>query len=270
MRAAWAVRIAFAAFAAGVVLVPSTAALAKSSVPYSDSRSTGSIVLCNAAGQNITHGSVYDKPFAYRVVSSVPVPAQYRIAGRRATLYAFQPRQGVDPGSWSGDSLTATSTYTNPLVPMAEGSRRDIALSDYLDEYPSAWKGLVQLRLFASAPNAGVDNTSYPTANIEVTGTTWKLLDPVALSCTDGAATTPEDQLASSNPIGLGSPEPLYNLTPGVVVLGTPSAAAVSDAGSGGGRSGLSTIGLSVASAAGVVVVGGGALWWRRRSQVSR
>ena len=266
MRASWLARLAFVVFAAAAVVLPSTAALAKSTVPYTDSRSTGSIALCDAAGQNITHGSVYDKPFAYRVVSSVAAPAQYRGTGRRATLYAFQPREGVDPSQWNGDSLTATSTYTNPLVPMAEGSKRDIALSDYLDEYPVAWKGLVQLRLFPSAPNAGVDNTSYPTATIEISGTTWTLLDPVQVSCTAGQATTPEDLIASSNPIGLGSPEPLYSLKPGVVVVGTPTTGIVSGAhgqSSGGGTSSVAIVGVS---AAGVLVLGGGAFWWRRRS----
>ncbi len=271
MRASLAARLAFVVVAAGTVVFPSTAAFAKSAVPYADARSTGSIALCNSAGQNITHGSVYDKPFAYTAVSSVPAPAQYRITGRRATLYAFQPRKGVDPSAWNGDSLTATSTYTNPLVPMAEGSRRDVALSDYLDEYPSAWNGLVQLRLFVSAPNTGVNTSSYPTANLQVSGTTWTLLDPLQVSCTSGSATTPEDQLASDNPIGLGSPEPLYSLTPGVVVLGTPSARVVSDAASaGGGTSGLSTVGISTVSAAGVALIGGGALLWRRRSHASR
>ena len=123
MRVSWLARFLFVVAAAAAVVLPSTAALAKSAVPYTDSRSTGSIALCNAAGQDITHGSVYDKPFAYRVVSSVPAPIQYRGTGRRATLYAFQPREGVDPSQWNGDSLTATSTYTNPLVPMAEGSK---------------------------------------------------------------------------------------------------------------------------------------------------
>ena len=268
MRASLVARLAFAVIAVSAVVLPSTAAAAKSGVPFTDGRSTGSLAFCNSAGQNITHGSVYDKPFAYRVVSSVPAPTPYRVAGRLASLYAFQPRKGVDPAEWNGDNLTAPSAYTNALVPMAQGSKRDIALSDFLDEYPAAWDNLVQLRLFASAPNVSVDSFSYPSATIQIKGTTWTLLDPIPVSCTTGRATTPEDLIPSANPIGLGSPEPLYNLTPGVVVIGTPSARVVANAHSSGGSN--SKLRIAAGSVAGVIVLGGGsAMWWRRRSRAS-
>jgi hypothetical protein len=268
MRLSWAGRVAFVVLAAGTVVLPSTAALAKSSVPFTDPRSTGSIAFCNAAGQNITHGSVYDKPFAYRSVASVAPPTMYQRTGRLETLFAFQPRKGIDPSAWNGDSLTASTPYTNPKVPMAEGSRRDLALSDILAEYPLAWDGLVQLRMFASAPNTGVDNTAYPTATIRVTGTTWTQLDPVTLPCNSGSATSPEDAFPSSDPIGLESPQPLYNETPGVVAL-SPGAtpARTASASAGKSASGATTGVIVVASLGGLVVVGGGTAWWRRRSR---
>ncbi|HEY3926629.1 MAG TPA: hypothetical protein VGL75_18870 [Acidothermaceae bacterium] len=269
MGASWLTRFAFVVVAAGAVALPSTTALAKSDVPYTDSRSTGSIAFCNAAGQNITHGSVYDKPFAYRAVSSAPGLAQYRAAGRLATLYAYQPRKGVDPAEWNGDSLTAASSYTNPLVPMAEGSKRDIALSDYLDEYPLAWNGLVQLRLLVSAPNAGVDTTAYPSATIQVKGTSWSLLNPSTLSCTSGSATTSEDLIASTDPVGLGTPEPLYSFTPGVVAVTTPSGHPVAAATAKSSRSQAPVLGIVALAAAGGVVIAG-TTWWRRRPSGSK
>jgi hypothetical protein len=271
MRATWVARLALVGFAAVAVVVPSTVAVAKSTVPYTDPRSTGSIALCNAAGQNITHGSVYDKPFAYRAVSSVPAPTQDQIQGRKATLYAFQPRKGVDSSQWNGENLTASSAYTNPLVPMAEGSKRDHALSDYLDTYPLAWGNFVQLRLIMSAPNASTDTSSYPTATIEVTGLTWTLLDPTQLSCNSGSASTSLDLLPPNDPIGLESPEPLYKLTPGVVVIGTPPAnLLVTSASSRGGGPSGSAVGVAAAAVGGLFAIGGGAFWWRRRSHAAQ
>lgn len=259
----WAAGLTFAFLGAGLaVLSPADAAFAKSGVPYTDPSAKGLIALCGANGQDITHGSVYDKPFVFRAVSSVPAPAAYQGTGRLATLYAFQPRKGIEASGWSGDTLTASSTYTNVNSPMAQGTKRDIALSDYLNEFPLAWQGMVELRLIFAAPGVGSDSTSYPVADIKVDGTTWSLVNGASLPCDAGSATSPEESIASSDPIGLSPPEPLAHYTPGVVALPNAKTAASrpTKQASGGGA-----IEIKVGAAAATLVVAGGIVWWRRR-----
>ena len=144
------------------VLAGAPAAFAGSGVPYTDPAVVGSIGLCNKAGQQITHGSITTTPFVWRAVSSQAAQAPYNAAGRTATFYAFQPRQDVAPGQWSGEALTASSRYTNSAHPMAAATGRDDSLKDFISDFPPSWDGLIELRIYLGAPNAQVDSLSYP------------------------------------------------------------------------------------------------------------
>src|SRR5215475_9152665 len=76
---------------------------ASASTPYSDPSSKGYMTLYDTAGKAIKTGRITDKPFVGKAVSSQAAPAPYDAAGRKATLFAFQPRNGVNPGDWNGD-----------------------------------------------------------------------------------------------------------------------------------------------------------------------
>jgi hypothetical protein len=265
-----------AVFAAGF---PIADAFAASGLPYADQYAHGSIGLCDKAGNNITHGSVYDKPFAWRAVSSISAPAAYGGPGRKATLYAYQPRKGVDPANWSGQQLGAASAYSSTTVPVAQQTDRDPALSDYLNNYPPQWDKLVELRVYFGALNTPVSTSAYPAADIRIVGTTWTLLNGAKVDCNAGGTViSAEAAIPASNSVGLQPPQPLSELAAKAVGAppppqsGSPSAAAVALSGSqspsAGAHSDATLIAVIAVVAAVVVAVVGGSFWRRGHSRV--
>jgi hypothetical protein len=234
--------------------------------------------LCDKAGNNITHGSVYDKPFAWRAVSSISAPAAVGGLGRKATLYAYQPRKGVDPANWSGQQLGAASAYSSTTVPVAQQTDRDPALSDYLNNYPPQWDRLVELRIYFRASNTPSAST-YPAGDIRISGTTWTLVNGAKVDCNGGGTViSAEAGIPASNSVGLQPARPLSALAaqavgaPAPPQSGAPSAAAVALAStsspSGGAHSDLTLIALITAVVIAVAGVVGGWFWRRLHSRV--
>ena len=163
--------------AAVAVSAASFGAYGDSSVPYTDNSANGTITLCDYAGRPVKHGKVNDAPFVWAAVSSAAAEPAFATPGRTATLFAYQPRQGSLPGDWSGEQLTAGLTYADPAHPVAVANQDEgAAFKSFLDTYPTQWDGLVQLRVYLGAKNQGIQNTTYPTADIQVKGDTWTLL----------------------------------------------------------------------------------------------
>jgi hypothetical protein len=181
--------------AATVLFTGASVAHAAPAVPWTDTSVTGFIGLCNSAGQSVDRGSLDTTPFVTRAVSSVAAPSSYGQAGRTATLYAFQPRQDIAPGQWSGDMLTASTRYSNPAHPMAQATGGDLSLAGFVSEFPPAWDGLIQLRLYLGAPGQPAQTLSYAATTIKVTGSTWTVVSGGNTSCTTGNATSIESIL---------------------------------------------------------------------------
>jgi hypothetical protein len=249
------------------------------STPYSDPNVAGFIGLCDRSGNPMTHGSITDKPFVWRAVSSAKAPTNYQITGRTATLAAFQPRNGVDADLWSGDILTASSNYTNPQVPMAQATSQDFSLADFLAEFPARWNGLIQLRILYGAPNEPTTTTPYPATDIRISGKSWSTVDGGAVSCTAGDAISPETVLQSSagsgtspgaaESSGSAKAHPTASTSP----HGTASASSGADPvaaqlsnHAGSRRSSQSVLPWAalLVLAAAVVAVGGAVALWRR------
>jgi len=169
-------------------------------VPYSDSSSIGTIGLCDKNGKLVRSGNIHDHPFAFTAVSSEAAPAPYNGKGGKSTLFAYQPRKDVIPARWSGDALTGSSTYTNVAHPMAAGTLRDFSLADYLGEFPVRWDGLIQLRIYLSAPNASVLKLPYPSTDIQVSGDTWTVVRGGTGDCGAGKATSNEVAIFGTAP----------------------------------------------------------------------
>jgi hypothetical protein len=155
-----------------VVLVQRSSAQAGGVV---DDEASGRIVLYDRSGHPITHGSVTDRPFVWRAASTVPAPAGYGL-GAKATLLAFQPREGVGPAAWSGDTLTASAPITDPDHPAATATARDFSLKDFLDEFPPRWDGRIELRLYLAGPGAPVRSSGYPAVMLRISGDTWSVV----------------------------------------------------------------------------------------------
>ena len=176
----------------------SSAAASAAGVPYHDPSASGALTLCDQRAQPITKGSL-DAPFAMTAVSSLAAPNGYGVPGGTATLFAYQPRQGVPPSEWSGDSLTASSRYTDPSHPAAKLTPADPPLRAFVNAYPPRWGGFVEFRLYLGAPDQPPLTESYAAADIQIVGDTWQLVRGGA-SCAGAQATSIEELLPSQDP----------------------------------------------------------------------
>jgi hypothetical protein len=275
--------------AAVAVLVASFGAYGDSSVPYTDSTAKGTITLCDYAGRPVTHGKVNDVPFVWATVSSEAAETVFGGPGRTATLFAYQPRQGSPPQDWSGEQLTAGSTYADPTHPVAVANQDEgAALKSFLDAYPTQWDGLVQLRVFLGAKSQGIQNTTYPTADIQVKGDTWTLLRGGNVPCDVANASLRLNGVPSTLPPGGSSsgagsataaPGAAGGNRPGASQTVTDSAhsgASSNGAGGGAGKanevsaprktsSGGAGLGVGIIGAAALVVLGAAWLMVRIR-----
>ena len=192
-RHARRVRAAFTLAALTVGALSVTAPLAAAStrspafkVPFTDTNVDGWLTFCNQKDQPVTSGSIYTQPFAWKTISSGRAPAGYRQSTARATLYAYQPLEYIDPGDWSGSQLTAGSVYSNPDHPVAAATAVDLPLVGFVQAYPPHWEGLVEIRMMFSAVNEEQLMTPYAAAVVRITGRTWTLVEGGGGSCSAG------------------------------------------------------------------------------------
>lgn len=177
-----------------------SAASAAPATPYHDPAAVGSIGLCDRSGHPVTHGKVDTAPFVWRAVSTVAAPAGYGVDGRTATLFAYQPRQGVEAGEWSGEQLTSATRYANASRPTAVATREDEPLQSFLTAFHPQWDGLVQLRMYLGAPDQPIHSQTYPALNLRVTGTTWHVVGASTVSCNSGQAISLESIVLHPHP----------------------------------------------------------------------
>lgn len=161
-------------------------------VPFQDSNARGTLGFCDRSGHEITSGRIGDAPFAWTAVSSAGAPAGYEAGKGRASLFVYQPIQFVDPGDWSGKQMTAASKFTSTAHPMAQATAVDPALVDFVSVFPAHWQGLVQLRMFFSAPDKPQVTQQYPAAVVQVKGDAWHLVAGGHPACGVGKAVSAE------------------------------------------------------------------------------
>ncbi|MBV9823189.1 MAG: hypothetical protein JO144_13200 [Actinobacteria bacterium] len=210
-----------AVFLAGTLLAPPASA---ESVPFTDSAVQGSVGLCDASGHPLSAGSTLNHPYVTAVGSTLPAPPGYGAHdGGKATLYAFQPRRDVDPGQWSGYQLTGSSSYAEDAHPLAAGTNLDPSLQDFLSAYPAKWDGLVQLRIYYTAPNRVPYRRTYPAAVLRVRGKGWSVVQGAQLNCDLAKVVSSEKLLLPSSAFDPAHP----------AVTDAPALSAATPAGSG-------------------------------------
>jgi len=256
----------------GSILVALQGTASAYTVPFKDPNASGSIGFCDQNKHPVTSGSIYDKPFIWTAVSSIPAPKGYERG--KALLIAFQPQKELDPAYWSGKQLTANSTFTNAKHPMAQATYADDPLLFFTQSYPPKWDGLVELRMYFSATNTPVHTIPYPSAVIRVTGTHWtRVSDASSPACTSGSAesievrTLPRSVWASPKPLVVDGK--VVSRPSGAVIAPTQTAQAAGTTPTGSERNeGVGTNIIVIIALLALAVIGGctgGLLIWRRR-----
>jgi hypothetical protein len=241
-------------FAAATVVAMSmstpSAVASSSSVPFNDASIHGTLTFCSRTGQPMTSGSLTTAPFAWKTVSSVPAPAGYQNQDSRATLYAYQPIQFVDPGDWSGEQLTGSSSYTNVDHPVDQATNADQPLLGFTQAYPAHWQGLIEIRMFFSRVNYPAYTTTYPAAILRISANSWTMVQGGGSSCGLGQGKSDESKLL---------PKKVLKKQQQVIPAGDSSTApsTTASSGSGGGSSNGSNSGSAGAgSGAGSAAAG--------------
>lgn len=176
-----------------VVMVGGPAALA-SNAPFVDPSAVGYIGFCDLAGNNVTSGSVTSTPFAWKAVASVPPPKAYRGTGQNAALTVFQARQATPPSLWSGDQLTGATYYKD--LPTALATYKDLSLETILKEFPPLWHGLYEIRMPVAREGTGTYTTTYAATTIQVTGSTWHVVQGGVVNCKAAKAISEETAIS--------------------------------------------------------------------------
>ena len=212
-------------------------------VPFTDPYIHGSLTFCNRNGQPITSGSLYTAPFAWKTIASTPAPAGYHNSAGRASLYAYQPIQFVDPGNWSGILLTAGSSFTNPNHPVVQATNADQPLLGFTQAYPPRWDGLVEMRMLFTGVNKPELQSPYPAAILRISGNSWTLVKGGGGSCSQGQGVSMETKTLPKKE--LAKPQ---KVVPAGKSAGTGSSAAAGSHSSGGSGTGGQSSGSSAAA----------------------
>ena len=196
MKAPMTVRALTVVVLAGTALIGATGSAHAEPVPFTDPNAHGYIGLCDSAGHSLSAGLLSDKPFVVRAVSSVAAPKGYGVKqGAKASLYAYQPINGIDPGNWSGQLMNGSSFFSSDDHPMTASTVLDYSMGDFVRSYPPKWDGLVQLRLFYGAPNQSTYLDEYPATVLKITGDTWRVVQGGNADCSAGKVISTETLL---------------------------------------------------------------------------
>jgi Bacterial Ig-like domain (group 3) len=203
------------AVAAGLLVGSSGAAFAAAPPWEPDPSSIGSLTFYDAAGNQITGGSISDAPFASYVLAG----GAGRAGDNKATVFGYLPKNGVAIGAWTGEALSGSTTYPNaaapaplgtsslPLVSLTSG---DLTIGGLAGDLPNtatdAYQGLYQLRVKTSGPGQPAGST-YDSADILISGTTWSVVYPalVATPTTTTLATVPTSPQNVGTPVALNA-----------------------------------------------------------------
>ena len=265
-----AARVATALAVLTAPLLPTTAEAAEAP-PYTDPAVTGTIALCDVQGRNVLSGKVTDKPFVWKAVGSSAATAPYDAPGRTAFLAAYQPREGIAPGDWSGYQLAAASRYDTVAHPTSQSTPLSSSLQDFLGRYPAYWKGTVQLRLVLAGANRSPRLTEYDATDLQVDGDTWRVVRGGTGSCGAGKATSTSVLLGlpgasgTPKPGAVASPPPVREAPQPQVTDATTGPVAQTPAAASKGVAAGSLTALVVGGLAVAAVASGLTVWAVRR-----
>jgi hypothetical protein len=146
----------------------------------------GTITFYNAQGQVVTGGSITASGLGAYAVASTADP---RSGDDKATLYAYTPVSGENPGTWSGTNLGPATTYPVASAPTAittsnptesDTGGLDEELATYITTFPNndtsttdGYSGLFDIRMEVSGPGIGQEAGYWDTViSVDITAGT--------------------------------------------------------------------------------------------------
>ena len=178
----------------------------------------GGIDFYNAAGQQITGGSITDAPLAAYAI------AEHTSTGATlATLFGYLPKNGqnspVGTGfvdSFQGEQLSDSTAFPNSAAvagiaalsnPVVTGLSSDETLQVLETDFPNrdtstdGFAGMYQLRMKLSSP-AGGTATGYASTDVLITGTTWsQVYGSFASPVSGGTGATSTSTVVTASPV---------------------------------------------------------------------
>ncbi|MEA2922794.1 MAG: hypothetical protein QOF07_2759, partial [Bradyrhizobium sp.] len=156
-----------------------------------DPNTRGAVTFYDAAGNVVTGGNISDSPMTAYAQAS----ARGRTSDNTATLFGYAAQPGVNTLAWThGEQMSAGNTFPvtgapaniasspNPTVAGAPG---ELSLAQLQTDFPSTdptTPGVYQIRIVTSG--VGGADTQYFRADIQITGSTWTQIFPVAVQNT--------------------------------------------------------------------------------------
>ncbi|HEX9032447.1 MAG TPA: hypothetical protein VF834_11420 [Streptosporangiaceae bacterium] len=178
----------------------------------------GFLTFYNAQGQVVTGGSLTASGLGvYAVASS----ADSRSGDSKATLYVYTPVSGENPGLWSGEQISGSTSYPNATAPAPIGTTSnpvesntngtDVSLSSYIAGFPNTqtaagYPNLYDVRMKVSGFGIGIEPTYWDTViSVNTQAGTWSVDWP---DWTQGTTTTltaspPSPQSPPASPVTL-------------------------------------------------------------------
>lgn len=173
----------------------------------------GSITFYNAEGQVVTGGSITAAGLAAYAVASAPYTAA--TGYNKATLFAYTPVSGQNPGTWSGEGLGLSTTFPNASAPapingtsnpVETNSGTDTSLSSYIAAFPNTqtatgYVGLYDIRMKLSGAGLPTVSAYYDTViSVDTAAGTWAVDYPdyTQNTATTLTATPPSPQIATT------------------------------------------------------------------------
>src|SRR5215469_6987707 len=177
----------------------------------------GAITFYNAQGQVITGGSITASGLGAFAAASTPAS---NVAYNKATLFVFTPVSGENPGLWSGEQISSSTTFPNTAAPGQLGTTAnpvesnpgtDVTMQNYVAAFPNTqtaagFVGLYDVRMKVTGAGLPALTTYYDTV-ISVTGNTWSVDFPdfTQNTTTTMTASPPSPQTSPASPVTLSA-----------------------------------------------------------------
>src|SRR5215472_11971805 len=177
----------------------------------------GGITFYNAQGQVVTGGSITAAGLGVFAAASTLASDP---AFTKATLFVFTPVSGENPGLWSGEQISSSTTFPNAAAPGQLGTTAnpvetntgsDVSMSSYISAFPNTqtaagYVGLYDVRMKVTGAGVPAQAAYWDTViSVNTTNNTWSVDFPDFTQNTTTALTAspPSPQTAPASPVTL-------------------------------------------------------------------